>query len=224
MKKISILLLMAMIVVFNACKNEKGSNYDEIADDAVKATMEGTMYKLDSTTSTIAWHATKVGGEHRGTVKLQEGTIYVKDGKVTGGTFVINMNSIECVDLEGEWKDKLERHLKGLEADNADDFFNVRKFPTAKFTIEKISPTTGDPQANSMVYGDLEIKGESRPASFKGMVGVEGDNLLLQAKQIVIDRTEFGVNYNSKKIFPKLMDDIIDDNFTIAAGFVGKKI
>ncbi len=224
MKKISILLLMSAVLVFNACKNEKGSKDFEEAEDTVKATMEGTQYKLDSMTSTIAWHATKVGGEHRGTVQLKEGSIYVNEGKVTGGFFVIDMNSIVCVDLEGDFKDKLERHLKGLEEDNADDFFNVRKYPTAKFTIEKISQTTGDPEANSMVYGDLEIKGVSRPASFKGNVGVNEDNVLLQAKGIVIDRTEFGVNYNSKKIFPNLMDNIIDDNFTIAAGFVGKKI
>lgn len=224
MKKISILLLMTMVVFFNACKNEKGSKDGEIADDAVKATMEGTKFQLDSTTSTIAWHATKVGGEHRGTVQLKEGIIYVNEGQVTGGTFVIDLNTIDCIDQEGEWKDKLERHLKGLEEENADDFFNVRKYPTASFTIEKISPTTGDPEANSTVYGDLTIKGVTKPASFKGMVQVEKDNLLLQAKEIVIDRTEFGVNYNSKKIFPKLVDNIIDDNFTIAAGFVGKKI
>lgn len=224
MKKNSILLLMAMIVLFQACKNEKDYKGVEVADDAVKATMEGTQYKLDSVNSAIAWHATKVGGEHRGTVQLKEGTIYVKDGKVTGGTFVINMNTIEVVDLEGEWKDKLERHLKGLEAENADHFFNVRKYPTASFTIEKISPAKGDPMANSMVFGKLEIKGISKPASFKGNVSLNGDNLLLQARDIVIDRTEFGVNYNSKKIFPDLVDDIIDDNFTIAAGFVGKKI
>ena len=45
------------------------------------------------------------------------------------------MTSINTTDLKGEWKDKLDGHLK------ADDFFGVEKFKTAtlvfKISVQK---------------------------------------------------------------------------------------
>ena len=57
------------------------------------------------------------------------------DGVLTGGSFVVDMNSITTTDLEGGSADKLEGHLK------SDDFFGVQSHPKATLifsTIESI--------------------------------------------------------------------------------------
>ena len=53
----------------------------------------------------------------------------LQNGNITGGEFVIDMNSIACTDLEGDSKGQLEGHLK------SDDFFGVENHPTANNLI-----------------------------------------------------------------------------------------
>ena len=79
----------------------------------------------------------------------------VNGGKIVGGTFVIDMNSITCTDIkDDQYNAKLVGHLK------SDDFFGVEKFPTATFEITGASPiadaAAGQPNYN--VEGNLTIK------------------------------------------------------------------
>ena len=39
--------------------------------------------KVDAATSEVLWHAEKVVGKHDGTVKIKQGVINVKDGKLS---------------------------------------------------------------------------------------------------------------------------------------------
>ena len=80
--------------------------------------------KINTEKSTINWVGKKVTGEHSGTVNLKEGNLIFKDGKVAGGNFTVDMTSISTTDLSGDWKTKLDGHLK------ADDFFGTEKNPT----------------------------------------------------------------------------------------------
>ena len=71
----------------------------------------------------IKWIGRKIGGEHKGTIKLKESNLEYKGEKLVGGSFIIDMNSMEVTDLDGEYADKLITHLK------SDDFFWSRKIP-----------------------------------------------------------------------------------------------
>ena len=81
--------------------------------------------KINVEKSTINWNAKKVTGEHSGTVNLQDGALLFKKGKVAGGNFTVDMTSITTTDLSGDWKAKLDGHLK------SEDFFNTEKFKTS---------------------------------------------------------------------------------------------
>ena len=76
-------------------------------------------YALDTSKTTIEWVGKKIGGEHKGTIKTQSGSLTVQGDIITAGEVVIDMNSITVTDLEGEWKGKLEGHLKNA------DFFDT---------------------------------------------------------------------------------------------------
>src|SRR5688572_27348396 len=94
---------------------------------------------VDTAKSVIKWKGEKklVDSAHNGTLKLKSGTVVTDDkGQVTGGEFLIDMSSIEDLDLAAkpDSKKKLEGHLK------SDDFFNVEKWPTAKFVVKKVTP------------------------------------------------------------------------------------
>jgi polyisoprenoid-binding protein YceI len=170
--------------------------------------------KVDVSQSIIQWKGYKVTGSHEGTIKLKDGRFDYANGLLTGGQFTIDMATINCTDLEGEWKGKLEGHLK------ADDFFGVEKFPTANFKITKVAAkgTPGDYK----ITGDLTIKGITKEIRFYAKV-TESDNARTATADIKIDRTDFGVQYGSGSFFDALGDKTIYDEFDLNVRIVSAK-
>src|SRR4051812_22003659 len=92
-------------------------------------TLKNDNYAVNTKLSTIEWTGKKLTGEHTGTILLSSGEIEAQKREIKSGKFEIDMSSIEDKDLSGEWKAKLEGHLKSA------DFFNAAKFPKATFVI-----------------------------------------------------------------------------------------
>ena len=228
MKKLSLLALIAVfgMVAFSSCKNEKPAEtpseetqvtQTEGADQSLQnVKVEGDTYMVESQNSMINWSATKVGGQHNGTIAIKDGKIGISNGQIVAGSIIIDMTSIDVKDLDGEWKMKLETHLKGLEEGKEDHFFNVAKYPTARFDITKVTDLEGNEAANKMVYGNLTIKGITRTVAFTALVSVDGDSFNFSTTGLKLDRTQWNINYNSKKIFADLQDNIIHDEFTLS--------
>ncbi len=156
--------------------------------------------KVDVKESKVTWKGYKVTGSHDGTINLQEGTLTFADKQLTGGSFVIDMTSINTTDLSGDMKGKLDGHLK------SDDFFGVEKHPTATFKITNVSGKDN----LYRVTGDLTIKGVTHSTSFALQVN---DNTATAA--LKIDRTKFGIQYKSKSFFDNLKDAAIYDEFDL---------
>ncbi|MEZ4981389.1 MAG: YceI family protein [Saprospiraceae bacterium] len=168
--------------------------------------VQGTK-NVNTTKSTIAWKGYKVTGEHNGNVSLKSGALDFDNGVLTGGTFVIDMTSITCNDLEGEWKDKLVGHLK------SDDFFGVATHPTAKFVITKAIPY--GTEGAYKVVGNLTIKDITKEIKFNA--NVNGQNA--EAK-IIVDRSNYNVKYGSGSFFDNLGDKTIYDEFDLTINLV----
>jgi len=107
--------------------------------------------------SSVVWKGYKVTGSHTGTIALESGSLLFSEEKLVGGSFSIDMTTINSTDLEGEYKGKLEGHLK------SDDFFGVEKNPTATLVFKKVK-ATGKNSYN--VTGDLTIKGNYETSNF----------------------------------------------------------
>lgn len=175
-------------------------------------------YNIDTSKTKVVWTGKKVAGPHTGEVKAKSGTLLVSGEKIASGTIVMDMKSITVTDLEpGEWNDKLVGHLK------APDFFDVEKYPEAKLLIKSSEKTANGLKIN----GDLTIRGKTAPVSFNATnVKKTADGYSAQA-QIKVDRTKYGVVYNSaggkSDLIKSLGDKMIYDEFTLDIDLHAKK-
>lgn len=156
--------------------------------------------------STIFWKGNYVIGTnaHEGTLQFLSGILTQSaNNKVTGGSFVIDMNSLKNTDIEDEkGRKNIEEHLK------SNDFFDVKKYPTATFTIVKIEPTTiADKYA---VTGDLLMKGISNRIVFTALINQNKEAISVKADHTLI-RTLWGITYKSQSAFDfgNLKNDLI---------------
>jgi len=157
--------------------------------------------KIDLLKSTLVWKGTKViGGAHSGTINFQSGYINIENNGIVGGEFVVDMNTINCTDLKGKSKAKLERHLKDTH------FFEVEKYPTSRFKIVKITKVDAK---NYQVTGDLTIKNHTNSNTFLLHVS----NHLATGK-LIIKRNEFDIKYGSG-FFGAIGNKTISNEFTL---------
>lgn len=165
-------------------------------------------YNANINSTSIAWTGKKIGLENKGLIKLKSGYFGVKNGIVEFGKFVIDMNSMSCTNIADADKcSRLTNHLKN------DDFFSVEKFPISELHITKVVPinNAAKGQPNYTFHGNLKIKGKTNPIQFPAIVEVNGNTLKGNAK-FSIDRTKWGVNFNSGTIFAILAEKAISDN------------
>lgn len=181
---------------------------------AMSFALVSTNYNVDVTSSNIVWNGYKVTGSHTGNVKVKSGKLDIDGGKLTGGSFEIDMNSITCTDMTGGGADKLVGHLK------SDDFFGVATYPTAKFVISRAIPI--DTKGNHKIIGNLTIKSTTKEIKFNANV-TEAEGKVTATGKITIDRSEFDVRFGSGSFFDSLGDKTIYDEFDLNVSLVAKK-
>ena len=169
--------------------------------------------EVDVASSQIQWKGEKVTGSHEGTIQLQSGSLDFDNGTFKGGSFVVDMSTIEVTDLTGGGAEKLKGHL------SSKDFFGVNEFPTATFKSTSVAPTTN--AGEYTITGDITIKGITQPLTFTAMVGMEGQGAVATGT-ITIDRTKFGIRYGSGSFFDNLGDKTIYDDFELKVNLVAK--
>ncbi|MDI9868226.1 MULTISPECIES: YceI family protein [Flectobacillus] len=178
-----------------------------IAGNAPKKAAEGLA--VDTKGSKIHWLAKKVTGQHEGFISISNGSLSVAKGKVTGGTFTIDMKSIVCTDItDAGYNQKFISHI------TTGDFFEVEKFPTATFKITKV--------AGSNITGDLTLHGITKSITFPATITSAAGKVTATAK-IPVDRTDFNIKYGSKKFFESIGDKAIDDVFNLDVTLVAGK-
>ncbi len=151
--------------------------------------------------SKVVWKAYKVTGAHVGTITLKEGSLIFEGDKLIGGKFTIDMTTITNTDQEGEYKQKLEEHLK------SDDFFGVKTYPTSTLIFKKVK-TIG--KNSYKVFGNLTIKGITNAINFD--IPIYGKKATASLK---VDRAKYNVKYGSTSFFDNLKDKAIYDEFDL---------
>lgn len=144
---------------------------------------------IDTSKSTIKWFGeyTFFFNGHEGNILFKEGYFIKTNEKITGGEFIIDMNSITNSDIKVKDSNKgLVDHLKDA------DFFDVKKYPIAKLTIIKVEYSEVEPMR---IFAKLTLKGITKPISFFATPNYQEKNLKTKFK---IDRTLWNVSYKSK--------------------------
>ncbi len=194
-----------------SCKS-KGTEETTATETSAATTGPGETFLIDIPRSELKWNAYKPTGSHHGIIPISAGKINVADGLIMSGTIEFNIAGIEVRDLEGEYKEKLEGHLRGTVPGKEDDFLNVQKYPNASFTITGSTKLENDPLGTHMINGDLTIRDITKPVSFKAKVDLASGNALkATAEPFVIDRSQWEIKFKSKKFFDDLKDDFIND-------------
>ncbi|SHJ26135.1 Polyisoprenoid-binding protein YceI [Arenibacter nanhaiticus] len=163
--------------------------------------IDGVKKEVKTAESTVTWKGYKVTGSHYGTVALKKGALVFDGDKLTGGEFVVDMTTLIATDLEGEYRTKLEGHLK------SDDFFGVANNPTSKLIFKKVKASGKN---SYKVTGDLTIKGITKPVTFD--ISVYGNKATASLK---VDRSLYNVQYGSGSFFDNLGDKTIYDEFDL---------
>ena len=162
---------------------------------------------VDASKSQVKWTGYGVGKSHWGHVGVKSADVSFKEGNLEKGKIVIDLTTIKTKDIEGEWADKLDGHLKNA------DFFDVEKFPTATFETTSVKKD-GDKYA---LKGKLTIKGKTESMT----LNLSKKDKTLTGK-FTFDRSKFDVKYQSKSFFDleklgdKLIKDMIDMEITLA--------
>ncbi len=195
MKKI-LLPAAALAMFLAACQNAPTADNATTGDAQEVTAAEGTSLKADVNQSKIEFVGTKRIGSHNGTMQLKEGEVIVAGSDITGGKFVIDMNTVQTHDQDEKGNAKLTGHLKSA------DFFDVENHPEAIFEIVSVVPGVENPEelilkdATHTITGNLTIKGITNSITFPAKVHV-GDNQVHATANFNIDRTKWDIVYGN---------------------------
>ena len=212
--KLFALALASSLVACNSGAPEAAVEASD-AKEVKTETVETVNYSVATTGDEIAWEGYKtfsIGDAHNGTIQVNEGSFLVEGDKLVGGSFTIDMTSINDLDLveSPEYKAKLEGHLK------SPDFFAVDSFPTAKFEItgaEAVgaADTTG---ATHKISGNLTLRGITKNVTIPAMVEMTDAGINFSTPEFVIDRSQWDVKFRSTSFteFTDIAKDKVIDN------------
>ncbi len=208
MKKISI-LLGATAIFFASCVGNPEGDKAETTDAVEASASTGNELALNTTDSKLHWEGNKVTGKHNGQVNISSGKIILdEEGNLSGGNFVIDMNSIDVQDLEGEYKEKLTGHLK------SDDFFDVENHPEAKFEITSVAKA--ETEGHLLISGNLTLRGVTKNITFDAQINNVTEGNFAATADFNIAREDFGVSYAGKA------DDLISKEINIKIDLIAK--
>ena len=94
-----ILILSALVITITNCKDKAKEATTTEAEEVTAVKAEALKFTADIETSTIEWKGFKPTGTHNGTINLESGFLNMVDGKISSGTFLIDMNSIVDLDI-----------------------------------------------------------------------------------------------------------------------------
>lgn len=168
----------------------------------------GDSFTLDLSRSKVIWSGKALGfHNHKGTVYFTKASLKISHGKISGGIFVIDLNSITPTDRklqpdERSGKEKLKRHLL------SEEFFDAENYPIASFILDTISVNDAS--------GILTVHGNSSRENVENIaVSKSGETIEIKG-DMIFNRRKYGVAWNSK-----FKDRILSENILVEVILVG---
>ena len=170
--------------------------------------MTGTVAKsqsftIDPAASQLSWTGyAEVGSwAPTGSIQVASGHLTMSGAQLRSATLTMAMTTIKHENKQ------MQEHLR------SDAFFDVARFPQATFTLRTLAGTTAT--------GQLTIKGVTRSITFPVGISQTSAGVRIKGKAIV-DRTQYGIRYNSSSFFTDLGDQAIRNDFTLTFDLLAK--
>ena len=197
--------IILSLLVFVGC--DKKNKISQSPSSLKKIVLVDGNYTLKTQKSKLNWIGKELSTKtHTGTLDLKNGEIQINsDGQIEG--FInIDMTTINVTDLEGQWKNKLEGHLK------SPDFFGVGNHPNALIKFKGNSKSILNNQIE--LSGELAIKNITHPISFIAEI-MEKEEMLQIKTKIEFDRSKYNVRFRSGSFFDNLGVKLILDDINV---------
>ena len=185
-------------VAVSCSQGEKKPSEQSNSEPENTAVISGV--KVDPAKSRVIWAGTMLGiYTHEGTVNFSQANLIMAEGKITGGNFTIDLNTIVPTDgnynpEQGATPEKLTGHLKSA------DFFDAENYPTASFNITSVD-------GNSL-KGMMTIKGITHEEKVENIsMNRDGDKVSITG-DMTIDRKKYEVKWDSPVKERVLSNDI----------------
>ncbi len=212
-----ILPVAALSLFFASCQNAPEADNAQTAEAQEVTAAEGTTLQADLAQSKVEFIGTKPVGSHHGTIQLKNGELVLQGENITGGSFVIDLTTLQTDDQGNEGDAKLTGHLK------SPDFFDVENHPEATFTITSITPGVVNSEevilkdATHTITGNLTMKGITKSITFPARVNADGNQVIANAN-FNIDRTEWNIVYgNDQSLGDKFIRPEVNIQLQLAA-------
>lgn len=227
--------LAIAIVMTIACTSDPKGDEAKVSEAEEVTEAEGMEIIVSSDEADMEFVGTKPTGRHYGNVSLSDGSITVKDGKVTGGKFVFDLNEITITDL----KNDQENHQKLVGHLQSDDFFDAKNHPQVTFELVSVKSLNPEKSAENYdsfqddmkqpsenekimelpeydlegatheVTGNLTMRGKTLAITVPAKINIT-DNGVKAFTNFSIDRTKWGLMYGDEsKAVDKAKDKFI---------------
>ena len=178
--------ILSGLIFFTACNDPAAdktkAKTGEAAQVASPAAAQGQKYLITPQNSKIEFVGSKVTGHHNGSFGDFSGEIdHTGNPETSRVSITIKTDSITTDTPD------LTKHLKTA------DFFDVAKFPEAKFVSTAIK-TGGENGATHTVTGNLTLHGVTKAVTFPATINVTPDAATVESS-FSINRKDFGINY-----------------------------
>lgn len=220
MKTTKIFALATLAVAAVACNNAADSEANTTDAQEVANVETAEVYNVSSEAGVINWRGfkTNVDWGHDGTIQVKEGSFQVEGNELVGGSFVIDMESMDTKDYEKTEEDygKLMGHLM------SDDFFSVSTYPTATFEITNVMANPNG-ETSHIVKGNLTMKDATNNIEIPANVNVTDNAVEFSTPQFSIDRKKWNVMFASTGIEGVAKDQLIDDFILLSVDLTASK-
>lgn len=171
---------------------------------------DGT-YPLDLKESRVVWVGRNLINRHWGHVALASGQVEVREGRLAAGEVVLDLRRIMCSDLaDSEMHDVLIHHLE------SDDFFDVARYPEARFAFDRAEECDPSPGTRNLrLHGGLTLRGVTHPLTVEAAAGFTPEGLAALQSTFTLDRTQWGVVYGSGRLFRRLAGHLVNDEIEL---------
>lgn len=212
--KNAIVCIMIIGAMMSSCSNSgKQAETKDAEKVSVVKTNSTTTFNTIKTNSHVSWRASHLGGVQKrfGNISVKNASFLINNGTLSNASIAMDMAylTVENFPEGAAEKGKLTGHLQ------SGDFFNIEKYPTSKFELTKMEGTTGE--YNSRITGNLTMLDVTKSIAINANVKVSENEVSVKSEDFKIDRTDWGLSYNTEGTAGVPVDYLIanDIGFTI---------